>query len=665
MPESYLIYGVYVSLLGSLLAAGLALLKNSFRVSNWLLLFSTLVGCLVGAAFLIFNVGQSLVIAKLPTLLNATLELNYLSAIFFALVNGVASLVVIFGSEYLQHYKKIYNLNRVQFLTSLFVLGMGGVLLAGNAIIFLFFWEMMSLASFFLVMSDGEEKSVRAAFIYLVMTHLGAAAILGGFLILGNGSLAFTFDGLAAAQHNLSPGMLLVSFLLFLFGFGSKAGLIPFHIWLPAAHPQAPTNISALMSGLMLKIAVYGFLKVVLIAGAWPLWTTVLVMILGIASAFFGALYAVISRDIKRALAYSSIENMGIIFTMLGAALYVMNKNGGKTSSLAILIFAYAIFHALNHAIFKTGLFLSSGVIIGKFHSKSLEVMGGLARVMPLFSGAFLIVILAASALPPFGAFYGEWGFIRALISLLQRHDLGAMTSLIFLVILSLFALTSGLAIFAMVKIFGISMLGKARTEIQHATEDHGEKQMIYPIAILGGVMILTGIFAKDILLSIARGVQAIMDPTVATAPAVAISSQEVFGIFVSLLLGSIIFYKLFQANEHKERKYQTWDCGQPIDASMEYTATAFSAPIRFFFLSLLQRDKSIVATPVVATNRWIAKKSFSMKLTSAWQEKFYKPSSKVVFWLADKIRLIHTGRIQYYLLLLLGTIIVTLMIAL
>lgn len=665
MTENIIVYGIYISLTGMLFAAGVSLFKNSFKASNGILFLATLVGFLSGIGYLVNFSGRELMVANFSTLLGATLTLNYLSGIFFTLVAGVSCLVVVFGYEYLRRYQKTYDIQNVQLLTSLFILGMAGVLLSGNAILFLFFWEMMSLASFFLVMADKTSKSARAAFVYFVMTHLGAAAILGGFLILSQGSLSLELNHLAAVSRGLSSGMLLSASLLFLFGFGSKAGLIPFHIWLPEAHPQAPTNISALMSGLMLKIAIYGFLKVMFLFFDLPLWAAGLVIALGITSALFGALYAAITRDIKRALAYSSIENMGIIFMMLGVALLVAAKTGAEEIPPAVLfLIAFAIFHAVNHAIFKTGLFLASGVIIGKFHSKNLEAMGGLAKIMPLFSFVFLILILAAAALPPFGAFYGEWGFIRTLVDLLHGQYFGGSSLIILLFILPLFAMTSGLAIFAMVKIFSISMLGLPRTKIHENLENKKDSRMIYPIVISGAAMVVIGIFAKNILNSISESAHMIISPDESIVLNIDISSQNVFVMFLVFLGLSFALYKIFSKNDGKVREYHTWDCGQPIDASMEYTATAFSAPIRFFFLSLVQRDKKIVSVPVVATNPWIAKKYFSMTLTSAWKEQFYKPGSKAVFWLADKIRLIHTGRIQYYLLLLLATIIITLIIS-
>ncbi|MFA7209525.1 MAG: proton-conducting transporter membrane subunit [Parcubacteria group bacterium] len=663
--EGFIIYGICIYLFGTLAAAVISFFKNSFRLANVVLFAANAIGFFASSAFLVDFPGRELIIFKTASFFNLGLSITYLSAIFLALVSGVSALVVLYGYEYLSRYRETYDVKSVQMLISVFIFGMAGVLLSTNAIGFMVFWELMSFASFFLVMADRSKESFRAALIYFVMTHLGAGAILGGFLVLGGGSPDVRLDGIALATQNISPDFLALAFLLFFFGFGSKAGLIPFHIWLPEAHPQAPTNVSALMSGLMLKIALYGFLKTVLMFSSFPSWAGVLVIILGIVSAIFGSLHAVVEKDIKKAFAYSSIENMGIIFLILGTAIYVITKNAeGEVPVMVVFLIAYGIFHAINHAVFKTGLFLSAGVVINRVHSKSLDVMGGLAKAMPLFSSLFLVIILASAALPPLGTFYGEWGFVTALISLLQIYGSELFPAAVLLSILSLFALVSGLAVFAMVKIYSMSMLGLPKTAL-HNSEDGNDRLFVIPLAVIGFVTIALGVFAKNILDAVAGNVGRIFFNQNGLEASVGISSLQITAITILFAALSVITYKILAGGNKKEREYHTWDCGQPIDASMEYTSTAFSAPIRFFFLPLLQRKKDIVSIPVVDTNIWIARKTFHLDVTSVWYEKLYVPVAKSILWIAEKIRLVHTGRIQYYLLLLVVTLIITLMIAL
>lgn len=662
MSEGIIIYGVAVSLFGLILSAALSA-ANKLKASSLVMELSGLFGLVSGVFFLTNYPGQEVVIARFGFFWSLRLSLDFLSAIFFVILSGISCLVSFYGQEYLSRYRRTYNASMVQFFVSLFVFGMSGVLLASNSAGFMIFWELMSFSSFFLVMADKTQESARAAFLYFIMTHLGAAAILGGLLLLGGGDFGFSLSSVSSAVASASPSVVALSFGLFFFGFGSKAGLVPFHVWLPEAHPQAPTNVSALMSGLMLKMAFYGFLRIVLPFPHFPTWAPYLVILCGIISALFGALYAVVVRDIKKTFAYSSIENMGIIFTMIGIAMYTSSVGdfmGGN--GIYVLLISFSIFHAINHAIFKTGLFLSSGVVINKTHSRRLEKMGGIAKTMPVFSVVFLLVILGSAALPPFGTFFGEWGFVRSLIALLQTSGPNVMAVFLFLSVLSLFALTSGLAAFAMVKVFSISMLGLPRGGRHGDDKLADDPVLVWPIMVMAALIVLSGIFAKGILNFIASNILVEKQSILAS---ISISSIGIFTAFLLFSVLSYLAYKFLSRNSGAARKYHTWDCGQPIDASMEYTATAFSGPIRFFFLGLVNRRKESRVEPIIATNPWIAKRSLLIIIAPIWHEKFYKPVANGILWLAEKIRFTHTGRVQYYLLLLFMTIIITLIIAL
>ncbi|HEX8974179.1 MAG TPA: proton-conducting transporter membrane subunit [Patescibacteria group bacterium] len=665
MDVNGIIYGVFVYFLALALAAALSLSGKYLKKAAALFVGANVIGFITGAIYLARFSSEQIVLARWEWLFHFSPTLSFLPAIFFTLISGVAALVGVYGVRYLELYEKTYDQSSTQFLTILFVLGMQGVLFANNPFAFLFFWEVMSITSFFLVMADRTQESARAAFLYFIMTHLGASAILGGFLILGGGSLFFDFSQLQAASQAVSPALAVLSFLLFLFGFGSKAGLVPFHVWLPEAHPQAPSNVSALMSGLMLKIAVYGFLKVVFSFVGLPYWTGLVVIVLGLLSGIVGALYAVVERDMKKAFAYSSIENMGIIFTMLGVSLYVMQRSSSEEVVVAAAaITAFAIFHAISHAIFKTALFLSSGVVISRVHTKSLEFMGGLAKILPVFSFAFLLAILAAGPLPPFSTFYGEWGFIQNMIGLLHVTSLGTSVSIVLVTTLSFIGLIGGLAIFAMVKIFGISMLGLSRAEHMEKRAEKTDIFLVAPILTLSVAAIVLGIFAKSILASLLAQ-RASLIGQVSPVPFLSgLSSASVFFV-LAFMLALVWMVKNYFAKEKLERSYQTWDCGQPIDSSMEYTATAFSAPVRFFFLRFLGRDKVLKSQPVVATNPWIRKYVFVFSIRSVWKDKLYEPIAKILNTLAQRLRAIQSGRIQYYLLLLLATLIITLIVVL
>ncbi|NTW27098.1 MAG: hypothetical protein HGA36_02115 [Candidatus Moranbacteria bacterium] len=667
MTIDFIAFGFFVYFLGLFFSGVFALFGGQWRKSAQLFVLVNVLGFIFGILYLTNFVSKEIVLGDWAWLFQFSPTINLLSGIFFTLIAGVSALVGVYSMRYLELYSETYNPVLTQFLTVIFVFGMQGVFFANNSLAFLFFWEMMSIASFFLVMADRSESSVKAAFLYFIMTHLGASAILGGFLILGNGFLFLNLADIAVASQGLSPALLGLSFVLFLFGFGSKAGLVPFHVWLPEAHPEAPSNISAMMSGLMLKVAVYGFIKVAFALVGLPAWAALVVIGLGLLSAMVGVLYAVIERDMKRAFAYSSIENMGIIFTILGIALYLLTQSSNDNIVLASnVLVVFAIFHAINHALFKTALFLSSGVVINRFHSKRLEVMGGLAKIMPFFSFAFLLAILASMPLPPFGTFYGEWGLIQNVINLLHSSFLNSTAMLIILGSIALIGLISGLAIFAMVKIFGISMLGLVRGDHVEKRSEKTDYLLSVPIMILGFGVVALGIFAKSIIAWL-NGYGELLTTAAAEQGNFALSnlsSAMVFLVPVISLALIYVLYKFFDGNI-TERKYQTWDCGQPIDASMQYSATAFSGPIRFFFLHLLGRDKVLKSKAVIETNPWIREYVFSLSFSSVWKDKLYQPIAAILNLLAQRLKVIQGGRIQYYLLFVLGTLIVTLIMVL
>ncbi|MEI7890678.1 MAG: proton-conducting transporter membrane subunit [bacterium] len=667
MTIDFIAYGIFIYFLGLIFAGGLAIIGGQWRKSAQLFVLTNLVGFIFGMLYLFNFSTKSILLGSWSWLFNFAPSINLLSGIFFTLIAGVSCLVGVYATRYLELYEESYNPSVVQFLTAFFVLGMQGVLFSNNAFGFLFFWEVMSIASFFLVMIDKSPESIRAAFLYFIMTHLGASAILGGFLILGWGSIFSDFSGIAVASSNLSPMLSGLVFVLFLFGFGSKAGLVPFHVWLPEAHPQAPSNISALMSGLMLKVAVFGFIKIVFSLTNLPAWAGLVVIILGLLSAVVGVLYAVIERDVKRAFAYSSIENMGIIFTILGIAIYILSQSRADSVVLISNAFVvFAIFHAINHALFKTGLFLSSGVLINRFHSKRIEVMGGLANIMPIFSFAFLLVILSSLPLPPFGTFYGEWGLVQNVINVLHNSLLDSTTMIVLVLSIATIGLVSGLAVFAMIKIFGISMLGLSKSKHVERRAEKTDYMLSAPIMTLGLGVIVLGIFAKTIIKWLS-----VRSELFATAPSVSsslvnsnLSSVLVFLLPAVFLLGVYALYK-FVVKKDDQRIYKTWDCGQAIDATMQYSGTAFSGPIRFFFLQLLGRDKVLSSIPVVETNPWVRKYVLTLSFSSIWKDKIYEPIAGILNFVAERMKMIQGGRIQYYLLFVLGTLIVTLLVVL
>lgn len=640
-------FGIPLSLLGTGLAGIIAIFgrgKATHRVSMSVLAFSAAAG----------------VISAVHALSQHTpFGVSAFSPIFFLILNVVTCLVAAYAIAYGERYRETYDLRSLDALTALFVLGMQGVLLAPTPLTFLLFWEVMSVASFFLVMADGAEESIHAALFYLIMTQLGAGALMAGFAILSGGSLSLTFPQIAMTARSVPPQSLTLAFVLLFFGFGSKAGLWPFHVWLPIAHPQAPSHVSALMSGVMLKMALYGFLLSLTLFPALPGSWGVVVIVIGLVTAIYGALYAVVDRDMKRTLAYSSMENLGLMFLMVGIGMRALAL--GNTALLVTALSA-VVLHAAAHALFKAGLFMGAGTVVAVVHDRSLEKMGGLAKRMPRFSAAMLVLSLAAAALPPSGAFAAEWLLLQHLVSSLS--GLSRADQVLFVTILAGVAFVSGLAMFAMVKLFGIAFLAQPRSEhAAHATEPSAG--LSWPVMVAAFFTVVLGIGAP-VFLRLAR--MTTDKPSLVTgyltAGTTSLSPFLLGACGAVLLVAAYALRRLLSQPSH-ERTFHAWDCGQPITAAMEYTATAFSGPIRFFFRMLLRRDKSVSAKPVVDTNPWIVTRTFSLEIWRVWYEWLYVPVIRAALFASTWVRRLQNGVIQFYIALIVLALAVTVAIAL
>ncbi|HRH32119.1 MAG TPA: proton-conducting transporter membrane subunit [bacterium] len=351
MSLSTLAIGLVVSVLGTLVAGLLALVPHAYahKASNVMLALSAIVGTVVGVILATGN-GVTLALPEAlypvaadgvthtwPLFYNMVFGLDRFSAIFYSIVSVVTVFVAIYAIPYLEQQAHHYNIRSVNVLTALFVFGLQGVILSTNIIGFMTFWEIMSIVSFFLVLADGSLASRKSAFLYLIMTHLGAGAIMAGFFLLSGGALLSDFSVLAVVTGQLSQMTFYVALGLLLVGFGSKAGLVPFHVWLPEAYGETPISALALMAGAGITIPLYGFLRVLLfMVPGVPLWFSLTVLTLGALSAVVGVLYAVVERDMKRLLAYSSIENMGLIFAMIGVALLAGQEGSADLTQAAL-----------------------------------------------------------------------------------------------------------------------------------------------------------------------------------------------------------------------------------------------------------------------------------------------------------------------------------------
>ncbi|HEX9803994.1 MAG TPA: hydrogenase 4 subunit B [Gammaproteobacteria bacterium] len=528
-------------------------------------------------------------------------RLDALSGFFLLPIGLVGIAVSLYGPGYVREFAHGGDpLAVLGGFTGLFIIGMSLVVLADDAFLFMVAWELMSVSSYFLVAFQHEQAANRrAAFLYLLMAHIGGLSILLGYGVLAGFGHGFDFDALRAAE--LSPLWATVAFGLAFLGFGMKAGLVPLHAWLPEAHPVAPSHISAMMSGVMLKVAVYGFIRFVFdLIGTLQWGWGVAVLAVGSVSAVLGALYALQQNDIKRLLAYSSVENIGIVFIGLGLALVFLSSGH---QLLGVIALVAALYHALNHALFKSLLFLGAGAVLHASHERDMEHMGGLLRRMPWTGLFFLIGCISISALPPFNGFVSEWLTFQAALQAWHLES-GVLRSLV-PIAAAMLALTGALAAAGFVKAYGVAFLGQARSRhVRRAREV--SPGMLAAQAWLALLCLLLGILPVPVINLIdAVPVQLFgsgLEQATAhgwlwltpIAPETA-SYSPLLVLLALLLVGGGTAWLLHRFGLPGTRRADAWDCGfSAPDARMQYTASAFSQPMRRVFRPLFRIDEAI-----------------------------------------------------------------------
>lgn len=509
-----------------------------------------------------------------------------LALIFVALILLGAVPNIFYSFGYLSHIKRKahYQIHYFAFIASMI-----GVVVAGNALVFLLFWELMSLTSWQLILTEIEDEStIKAARFYFLMTHFGFVFLLLFFLLVTNGDLSLGFD----AMHHIASSFAYPTLLFFLlvFGFFSKAGVVPFHVWLPYAHPAAPSPVSALMSGVMLKVAIYGFTRFLFdVVYPWPLEWGIVVLIFGAISAVVGVLYALSEHDIKALLANHSIENIGIILIGFGMGM-IFDSLGLKTlSSFAMIA---ALFHTFNHMSFKSLLFMGAGSVLHQTHTKNIEKYGGLIKSMPITAMTFLLAAVSISALPPSNGFLSEWMIFQSMLGSSNITDMSLKLAIPFAIFA--LAITGGLAIACFVKAYGITFLGLHRSEnARHAHEVNFlmKTGMVSMAMVVLSLMLFTpyyiGWFDKTMVSLHHATVYAKIFPdgiwkmhSVAVHGGV-VSPLVLLIALVFVTLSLVLAYKLLGV---KTRKYHTWGCGYQTTPRAQYSATGFAGPIRRFF---------------------------------------------------------------------------------
>jgi len=617
---------------------------------------------------------SSQIIEAIPTM-SLSFYIDGISAFFMLIIGLVATCVSVYSVGYVGSYAEGHSVKTLGSLLNLFVLSMVLVTATNNVFSFLLFWELMSLASFFLVVYEHEkETNLRSGVVYLVMTHIGTAMITAAFLVMYFQTGSLSFDSFRAAAGQLSPFTRDLVFVLALGGFGTKAGLVPMHVWLPKAHPSAPSNVSALMSGVMLKVGIYGIVRVTLdfVVPNTPAyaWLGLLMVVAGASSGLVGVLYASVEHDIKRALAYHSVENIGII--VLGLGLSVVFMSYGLTTIAALALLA-SMYHSLNHAVFKGLLFMGAGSVLMRTGTADMNQMGGLAKRMPWTSLFFLVGSIAIAGLPPLNGFVSEWLTLQALLSSYQVPNAVLQLSIGFASIA--FALTLGLASATFVKLFGISFLSRPRSKpAEEATE--APRSMIAGMAIAGSLCVLLGVlpvlatsavssaFAFDVQLV---GSYAPFGPLTVGYTADGIGSVTSLSMPTVLLLAAsggaaLLGFAAVAGSGRRTttRHYTTWEGGfGALDERTEYTATSLSQPIRTVFKSFFRPHTSVKREYFSETNHQL-KKSVSVisETREVFEDYLYAPSLRGVVYVLDRVRRIQSGKINsYFLYIMLVTI--------
>jgi len=618
-------------------------------------------GTLAGAALAVFGLQAVWLPAQTMTLplglpdLPFHLRLDPLAGFFLLLLGSVGAGISVYAAGYFRQ-EPPGRLTLISLQYHVFLASMAFVLLADDAYLFMVAWETMALSSYFLVITDHRQSAIRSAgFLYLLIAHLGAIAILLCFGVLHGGRGDYSFEALRAAH--LDPAWATVAFLLAFFGFGAKAGMIPLHAWLPEAHPAAPSPVSALMSGIMLKTAIYGMVRVIYDLIGHVRWEWGLVVLaIGAGTTLFGVLYALMQHDLKRLLAYHSVENIGIILLGLGMSMVFIGFGYPAAGALGLIA---ALYHTLNHAVFKGLLFLGAGSILHSTGLRNLNDMGGLIRVMPRTAFYFLIGALAISALPPLNGFVSEWlTFQTALQATILQN--GVVRSLLPLFAATL-ALAGALTAMCFVKVYGIAFLGRPREPEHPAPAPHvGDAGLMerFGMAWLAGGCFVLGLFPSSFVLMLNRVSgsltgHGLSEPALAgsgwlwlvpTAPEQASYSPVIFLVVIAAV--TLLAFLLVRRFYHGRLRFaDPWDCGFPEQTPrMQDTADAFGQPIRHVFgpLYRMQRD---LPGPGDAAPRYF------LKIEDRHWYWLYLPIAKAAEFISSKISLLQQGRISIYLL--------------
>jgi len=605
---------------------------------------------------------------RLPSVLplgGLALTLDPLGGLFLALIGFAAIPASIYA------FADAAGARRGRFAYVVFVTSMCVVPVAANTMTFLIAWELMSLASYFLVLHDRQSReSVSAAWIYAVMTHAGLVCLLAGMLLLGADVGSPHFEDWRAAAPTLTSTTRNAAFLLLALGFAGKAGVVPLHVWLPLAHPAAPSHVSALMSGVMIKLGVYGLLRVSLDwLGIGPPWWGAALLIAGAASSLIGVLYALVEHDLKRLLAFHSIENVGIILLGIGsAALYRV----AGFDALAVLGLIAALYHTVNHAMFKALLFLGAGAVVHATGTRNMEAMGGLIKRMPWTAACFLVGSAAIAALPPLNGFVSEWLTFLALFQNMRLEAIGQ--NLVFTLGIASLALTGGLAMACFVKAFGITFLALPRSDAAaHAHE--ASRPMRVAMVTLATACVVLGVGPTLVVPAFGSVASAVLRTapdaiggdwlTVRVSGQFASVSTAAIGVVLAgLFFAPLVALRLVGASR-RTRAYETWGCGRIVQTPrMEYTATAFANPFKRVFDFFYRPTKRLDIEFHPESRFFVERIEYENPTRSIFEDWLYRPALRLLHAGARAAGALQSGSANQYLAYILAALLLMLVLA-
>jgi hydrogenase-4 component B len=659
----YALYGVAALFA---LAPIAVVLAATPRVSNVIYGASLIITLILGVIGLESLFAQAAATATLPLglpWLGAHFRIDALAAFFIIIVNLGGAAASLFALGYGRHEE---SPERVLPFYPVYLAAMNLVVLADDAFSFLVSWEFMSLSSWALVIAHHREReNLRAGYIYLLMASFGTLALLLAFGLLAGSNGNYIFDAIRATHPAATLSAMVL--VLALVGAGSKAGIVPLHAWLPLAHPAAPSHVSALMSGVMTKVAVYGFVRIVFdLLGQPAWWWSMVVLAVGGITAVMGVLYALMQHDLKRLLAYHTVENIGIIYIGLGLALAF--KAHGMSVAAALALTA-GLFHVFNHSIFKSLLFFGAGAVLNATGERDMEHLGGLIHRMPQTAFAFLVGCVAISALPPLNGFVSEWLTFQAILLSPQLPSWGL--KLLVPAVGALLALSAALAAACFVKAFGVSFLGRPRTPVAadaRETDNNSLAAMFVLAALCLVAGILPGIFIDALapvtqaLLGMSMPHQAGLDWLTIVPIAESRSSYNGLLLFIFVTLsGSIAAFAIHRLASDKLRRGPAWDCGYPDPSpATQYTASSFAQPIRRVYGTAVFHAREIGEMPPPGAT---TPARLTVELRDLIWDALYAPIAGGISFATERINVLQFLTIRRYLSLVFAALVFLLLV--